>query len=900
MSLDFVTDATTWWRRPSRVDRVALAWIVAIPLVLFVVPALVGHPALTQDNLIQNFPLRVLSGRQMAGGHLPLMNPLTNSGTPLLGGLNAGSFFPLTFLFVALPAIAAWVLNLIAVYVVGALGMFALLRWHGQRTLAALVPALTYTYSGAMIGQMVHLGVIQGFALLPWTVLVQLALARAIVGLPLAASVRQRARTVAPFVVALAALWGLTTLSGEPRAIAEMQLLLLILGPSVLLLRSSLRPATWTGRGLYVASTGIGVFWGALIGLAQLLPGWSFINISQRTGLTYQFFGSGSLVVRWTGLMLVPDLFGGNGVLGQPRYFVGYNLSEVTGYVGVVALVALASYLTQRTRRGWPGASRDYALYVVVIVVGLFATWGSFTPFGHLFQAIPLFGSTRLQSRNIILVDLGLAVLLGWWLERLAERDFAGAGLVGWRRWTTLSPVIATALLSGAMVFASGPLIRFLNSSNQGAAMAAHEWPTDLAHLLVATALGVIILWGRTRQRLVRWIVVVTTVDVVLFLVFCSLGFISGSEHVMPSRAPAAAQLGDVGRFALVDPTGQHQNEFDNLGSPNLNVFTGLLSVQGYGSLIDALYGNVTATHPQFSLDPCRMASGTFRQLRLATIVIDASQLATPRTRASVEPLDCLSPERAITTRRYFGRRLEVRSIELVGVGRAKVSPGLVSVQLLDSSGRPYGVTLRERGTSMMRFSFARYGESAVGVQVDAARGARFASSDVEANDPGPASYRLTTPFQLALATSSWRLRSTEGTLSFFRATALRPSAWLGADATGARITVIRNTAWGDSWITVRTRHPVVVQRSMEWIPGWRASALNARTGQNTALRVVRAGLIQQVTVPPGSWTVHFHYHAPHIELGLIGSLLGLGAWVTAVGYLRAGRRRMRNTKVRS
>ena len=36
------------------------------PLVLFIIPALAGHPAIDADNLIQNFPLRVLAGRQLA------------------------------------------------------------------------------------------------------------------------------------------------------------------------------------------------------------------------------------------------------------------------------------------------------------------------------------------------------------------------------------------------------------------------------------------------------------------------------------------------------------------------------------------------------------------------------------------------------------------------------------------------------------------------------------------------------------------------------------------------------------------------------------------------------------------------------------------------------------------
>jgi len=152
--------------------------MLAVPILLFVIPALFGHPAIDGDNLIQNFPLRVLSGQQIASGHLPLFNPLANSGTPLLGGLNAGALYPLTVIFAFLPPIAAWLINCIAVYVIAATGMFALLRWHGMRSLSSFAAAMAFAYSGAMIGQLVHLGVVQGFAFIPWAALILVSLSR--------------------------------------------------------------------------------------------------------------------------------------------------------------------------------------------------------------------------------------------------------------------------------------------------------------------------------------------------------------------------------------------------------------------------------------------------------------------------------------------------------------------------------------------------------------------------------------------------------------------------------------------------------------------------------------------------------------------------------------------------
>src|SRR5271154_5194072 len=123
MTLVAPSHAKRWWRPLLPGDRRALYAMLVVPTLLFVIPALFGPPAIDADNLIQNFPLRVLTGRQIASGHLPLLNPYSNSGTPLLGGLNAGSAYPLTLIFAFVPAIAAWIFNLIVIYVTAALGM---------------------------------------------------------------------------------------------------------------------------------------------------------------------------------------------------------------------------------------------------------------------------------------------------------------------------------------------------------------------------------------------------------------------------------------------------------------------------------------------------------------------------------------------------------------------------------------------------------------------------------------------------------------------------------------------------------------------------------------------------------------------------------------------------------
>ncbi len=169
-----------------------------------------------------------------------MWNPFIWSGSPLLGGMNAGSFFPLTFLFVVLPPIGAWVLNMTAVYWVAGLGTYWLLRQYGMRPLAGFLGAAVYAYGGAMIGQMVHLGIIQGMAIMPVIVLAILKISWAVFGVGPATRTRSTEEGLGapgadpvepgvpsspwPWVVGLAVLVGLIMLTGEPRSIAETEI----------------------------------------------------------------------------------------------------------------------------------------------------------------------------------------------------------------------------------------------------------------------------------------------------------------------------------------------------------------------------------------------------------------------------------------------------------------------------------------------------------------------------------------------------------------------------------------------------------------------------------------------------------------------------------------------------
>jgi hypothetical protein len=893
------SDLTPWWRPLARGDRWALIWFVLIPSVLFIVPALLGHPAIDADNLIQNFPLRVLAGRQLATGHLPLLDPLTNSGTPLLGGMNAGALYPLTIIYAVIPPLVAWVFNMIVVYVTGAVGLFALLRWHRVGTVPAFVAGISYAYCGAMIGQMVHLGVIQGYSFIPWGMVLMLALSRRLTRVESDAGVLQLARVGLPWTLGLAALWGMTFLSGEPRTISSIELLTIVVVPCVLILRSSYWLNSWRLRIAYLVTLAVGFAWGLGLGLIQLLPGWSFINYSERNSISYAYFGAGSLAARWSALLFTPDLFGGNGAFGQSGFFANYNLAEVTGYAGVLALVAGVAFLTRVRWRGWRGDDRDYTIYVVILVVGLFATWGSFTPLGHIFHKIPLYGSTRLQSRSVILVDFPLSVFLGWWLQRIREGAASRAGLGKGSRWVTALPALVI-VAGSALLLGWGPwVLKKIHISGGNVNLEEGLKTSNALHLVIALVAALAVLFlARHSKRLFAVLMVVLVADLVVFLLFTSTGLIGGKGPREASESYAQQLLGNGGRFALVDAAGAHTAVYRDLGEPNMNVFTNMASVQGYGSLISNIYDDATGTHPQASLNACHLAAGTFTQLRLGAIAISSADLMTSTEFTRSVPHSCVKQTTATSVRRFFGQMLRVGQVDLTGAHNTALSSRTLSVQLLDATGRVipgHRMTLPGGEVSGV-VSFA--GVSAAGILVSSSSGVRVGDTVVTPSG-STSSYRLDTNIQLAMATTKWKLTSTQDTFSVFKATSLKPRAWLVTSSAGT-VTRIRTAVWGDAWVSVTLNAASALERSEAYLPGWRATAVNDTTGKVEQLKVSRAGLIEKVDVPKGKWVIHFHYHAPYIEVSTAATAIASVLWLGVSASLLIRKRRKRTAKVLS
>jgi hypothetical protein len=330
-----------------------------------------------------------------------------------------------------------------------------------------------------------------------------------------------------------------------------------------------------------------------------------------------------------------------------------------------------------------------------------------------------------------------------------------------------------------------------------------------------------------------------------------------------------------------------------------MNVFTKLPSVQGYGSLISSLYDTSTGTHPQAAIDACQLADGTFTQLRLSAIAVSYAQLG-HSTKVVVTPMpNCRLAAPSVTVDRYFGQSLHVSSVTVRARAGGPIADGPVDFTLLDGRGNPVGPVLHEVGANQNTFAFSGGAHPAAGFELYSTTAISIGDALVTQEAPIKVTYKLDSPMQEALDSSQWHLTDTVGTFSVFKAENVRPSVWLET-FNGGTAGHVKNAPNGDTWVSVHAYQPVTLVRSMAYLPGWRATALNTTTGKSEALKVSRNGLVQQVTVPSGRWRVHFHYHAPYIETGLTASVVGVALLIGAGLYLLVDDRRRRTDKVRS
>jgi hypothetical protein len=904
--------------------------------------------------MAQNFPLRVLAGREIRSGSLPLFDPYTWSGSALLSGWNAGAAYPLTWLFAVLPATAAWTAGLIATWAVAGTSMFAFLRSLRLGSLAGLLGAASFALGGAMAAQVAHFGLVAGMSWVPLALLAVLRLTRAR---------PPRARTLRAWSWRRLLTWNeglswtgvlavsvaLMILAGEPRAIVD--------GAVIVGGYAVWQVARLGRRALPAAvATSGGALLGVCLAAVQWLPGLAAISTSQRGNGSMALFSSGSLPDRWLLLTLVPDLLGGSGSLTQPSFFAGYNLTEVTSYVGVLPLVAAFAMLARLRRDGGSGGRwrpPEWLIWHVLSATGIVLALGGNSPLGAVLYRLPLFGSQRLQSRNIVVLDLALAVLLAYWADKPFPATARSAARATAETFLGLLPPAGVITVVALGIGWGTGLLHWLGIGGTTAAnVIGGLRPWLIPFGVIAAGAIVFALAGRRLGPRARNVACASLVAADL-LVFTALSVVtvahtspaapaaasgagtgagtgaggaggSGSQAaaiVRPSRTRPLSALGYQGRFAIYDPGNYDYLDLNILGAPNLNDLSadGMPSVQGYTSIVDGRYASVTGSHRatgegQDALSPAAIGNSTLDTLDTSILLTVPGYLVTQAGSGgggtpAAEPSGTGERHVAVgtSTEWYLGESVVASRIDVPDADARQDAAAGTSIGLVTPGGSTRWIRARAVSSSLLQASVnqpviadavtARLSTAPPG-RAEARTGTAARAHSVL----GPPSVTLSGgqvlvadgQLQNDLLSPHWGMAGYDGPFAVFTDRdadgPLSVQALPGRSSSGASVRYTTSVPGDVTSATVSSSQGLRLVRSVADIPGWSALWRPAR-GQPATLSVQPDGIVQAVDVPPGRGTVSWRYVPPRFVPGLAVSLIAAALVLALAGAGRQARR---------
>jgi len=453
-----------WRRRLRGAPWLAAGAIAALALLLYWPFVLGGKVMFWGTPLLQFWPWRTFAVESLRAGQLPLWNPYSGNGSPLLADHQSAVLYPLNVLYLLVPVERAMGLSLALHAVLAGAAMYALARELGVSRLGATVSALALMGSGYMVSRGAFLTEVSA---LPWLPLIWLYGRRA-TRRPTATSAARLAVVVAlQFLAGHAQTWFYSLCSLALYALWEV-------GRAVLIRRTSVHAepdcAAWRralphlGR---VALIALAVAWGIALAAAQFLP---TLELSVAAGRAdregWEAFALQYSFWPWRLItLLLPDFFG-NPARGDYWGYATYW--EDAGYIGVLpfflALYAVVAWLRRRRSQA-PGLLTETPFWALLSLFALLMAMGKNTPlYMFFFRYVPGFASFQAPTRWLCIYTPAMALLSGIGIDALrpfphltfaCRLALAGSVALG------ATTVVAQHLLSGIEATFFGPLIQF-------------------------------------------------------------------------------------------------------------------------------------------------------------------------------------------------------------------------------------------------------------------------------------------------------------------------------------------------------------------------------------------------------------------------------------------------------
>lgn len=860
--------------------RHGIAIVVVLSGLVFFVPLLFGVTIVAGDNLNQNIPLRHLAASVLFSGHLPLWNPYSWSGTPLLASFNEGILSPLSWIFGVVPANVSFLIDMWLTFSVAGIAFLLLACELGASPFASFLGTLAFLFTGEFTSQWTHMDMVQGIAFVVLAAYFGLKMFRA-----------PNTKSAIGYTLGMGVSFAFVIAAGAPEAMLDGTFLLAaFLG--VMLFDSDEMPRS---IGLLLVAAVIAL----LLSGAQWIPGLAFQSQSTRANLGLKYFEAGPWGPYFLPTFFMPFSMGNFNNFDLPSYFGSYNLGEISAFVPTIALFGGVSAIVSGRFSSFLPKARWAIL--AMFVVGLILALGSYlAPLEAIEAHIPLYHLQRLPSRNMFTVDLAICLAFASSLDPLVRRRRMDGESRPIRH--LIAPLIAAVICiayDAALIISPSSVFQLFKASSnpQGTAYVALTIMAVIEGLFVLiTAYAYITHLTRPSRKLVYGLMAIFTLQLLDFggqtLYSQTVGY--GPYNDPSVFAAFTTQIRPGERVAFFDPRLRYYDAMLSAGLPELNLLAGVASIQGYASLGLGAYTGLTDSKPQLSFNPYLINGYAHHRLDLDVVYSGPAYFLTrvgPTGKAVPLPVNRYqgslpsprtAPAGQIVTRSiYLGGEVSVSYVTLEVPSNVPLSC-VHSVSVTGVQGTaPLLARTIDQGTHTVIFQATGTVPQGVALRITSCgsiptvNGAPAIPIDVAT----PSTlYALNGYLAHVITPTLWSYSTIRYHISIFTARQLITSPV--QVPTGTKVGAFHTSANGTLSFDVRAPHRFTLLRNEAYAKDW--FALVTIHGHTRRIRVGQDRALQAVSLPSGDYHVTFVYQPTSVAKGLIAS--GLGVILTAIG----------------
>ena len=348
---------------------------------------------LITDAVRQQYPWRQLAFDLLQRGELPLWNPYTHAGTPLLANIQTALFYPINFLYFFIPFNTVWTIQVIAQPVLLAIFMFLFLTEIGISKKASTLGSLALALSGFSIAWLEWNTTLHTLVWLP-------------LGLYCVEKIMKKEElrwfVLLGFSVSCIVFAGFLQTAFYALFLLGCYAVLRV----VTIGKGHDRKKILTGLTAVLAIV-------VVVTSIQWLPTLKLINRSARS------FDQGNVLERddwflpWQNLVqfVAPDYFGNPATL---NYWGIFNYTEFVGYIGIAPLILAFMGIVSPGKR----LKQTQRFFLLVLAAALlFALPNPISRFPFMMN-LPLVSSAQ-PSRLMMIIDLSLSVLVAIGAENI-------------------------------------------------------------------------------------------------------------------------------------------------------------------------------------------------------------------------------------------------------------------------------------------------------------------------------------------------------------------------------------------------------------------------------------------------------------------------------------------------